>query len=439
MSLPVERDTLAIDILELVRNADLKVMTSKSIRGQLEAKYNVPFRDFRKEIDEIIRASIVQIRSTESASAIKQDQPQQTNGSLKTPSTNNNEDSDSDVSSPRMNDVAAFGDMADDNDVYSAVKRRRAAQRPVQRKPPAKRAKKESSGKKNTAFTRICVLSDELSTILDRRYMRRSDVVKEMWAYFKKNNLLDPKDRRFVIPDERMRAVLGGRRIQAFGMMKNLKNHIKDVDLLDEDTRRTAIREIEQLEDSGFNIDSTLLPTSSKSAKPKNDTPTKPVVKKPVAKKTVEKTSESQESEAKADSPSVSEPRAKLVLRISKNKERVVSVTVNDETERAQSSGQPSNNNIGIKSKNSTSSSASSSNASVADMEDPPHLDPEINNAEPASPESSSSSDSSDSSDSSSDSSDSSPENSKAPPSKNGNHGTTTNDLQLSESDSDED
>ncbi|KAI6188065.1 SWIB/MDM2 domain-containing protein [Aphelenchoides besseyi] len=426
MSLPVERDTLAIDILELVRNADLKVMTSKSIRGQLEAKYNVPFRDFRKEIDEIIRASIVQIRSTESASAIKQDQPQQTNGSLKTPSTNNNEDSDSDVSSPRMNDVAAFGDMADDNDVYSAVKRRRAAQRPVQRKPPAKRAKKESSGKKNTAFTRICVLSDELSTILDRRYMRRSDVVKEMWAYFKKNNLLDPKDRRFVIPDERMRAVLGGRRIQAFGMMKNLKNHIKDVDLLDEDTRRTAIREIEQLEDSGFNIDSTLLPTSSKSAKPKNDTPTKPVVKKPVAKKNRGKTL-----------PNLKNQKLKRTHHQFLN--LVVSVTVNDETERAQSSGQPSNNNIGIKSKNSTSSSASSSNASVADMEDPPHLDPEINNAEPASPESSSSSDSSDSSDSSSDSSDSSPENSKAPPSKNGNHGTTTNDLQLSESDSDED
>ncbi|KAI6215020.1 SWIB/MDM2 domain-containing protein [Aphelenchoides besseyi] len=437
MSLPVERETLAKDILELVRNADLKVMTSKSIRGQLETKYNVPFRDFRKEIDEIIRASIVQIRSTESASTTKQPQP--TNGNLKTPSTNNNEDPDSDVSSPRMDDVAAFGDMADDNDVYSAVKRRRAAQRPVQRKPPAKRAKKETSGKKNTAFTRICVLSDELSTILDRRYMRRSDVVKEMWAYFKKNDLLDPKDRRFVIPDERMRAVLGGRRIQAFGMMKNLKNHIKDVELLDEDTRRTAIREIEQLEDSGFNFDSTLLPTSSKSAKPKTESPTKPVAKNPVVKKTVEKTPESQESEAKTDSPPASEPRAKLVLRISKNKERVVSVTVNDEAERAQSSGQSSNNNAKVKAQSSTSSSASSSNASVADMEDPPHLDPEINNAEPASAESSSSSDSSDSSDSSSDSSDSSPEDSKAPPSKNGNRGTATNDLQLSESDSDED
>ncbi|KAI6240998.1 SWIB domain-containing protein [Aphelenchoides fujianensis] len=420
-ALPVEQATLAKDVMELVRVADLKVMTSKSIRTQLETQYGVPLRDFRKQIDEVIHQSIVALRSEKKAKDEEPKPNQTTNGNAaKRPSpaaaANNasDEDEDSDDSS-KMVDGIPMDD--EDTDVYSAVKRRRAAQRP---------AKKEKTGRKNTAFTRICVLSDELYAILDRRYMRRSDVVKEMWAYFKKNNLLDPKDRRFVIPDERMRAVLGSRRVQAFGMMKILKNHIKDVDFLDEDARRTAIHEIEQLEDSGFIINPALMPSSSNST---NDRTTKP---KSEIKKTMEK--------PMPIPPAAAEPRGKLVLRISKNKDRVVSVKVNDETEAAQPLAAPQANNAAAHSPTSSnsSSSASSSSASAADMEAPPHLDPELPNVEAASPASSSSSDSSDSSDSSSSSSASSPQ--QKAPTKNGSRGSALNeDLQLSESDSDDD
>lgn len=39
--------------------------------------------------------------------------------------------------------------------------------------------------------------------------MPRHIVVKEMWAYFRKNNLMDPKDRRKVLLNESLQKIFG--------------------------------------------------------------------------------------------------------------------------------------------------------------------------------------------------------------------------------------
>lgn len=95
----------------------------------------------------------------------------------------------------------------------SSIKRRRQCAAPVP-KTRASRAKKDpndkSAKKGNSAFCRICVLSDELTNFFDgKRYLRRSDVVKGMWAYFKENDLMDPKDRRMVLLDDKLKTVFG--------------------------------------------------------------------------------------------------------------------------------------------------------------------------------------------------------------------------------------
>ena len=195
MDLPLARETLSDSVFELVRNADLNTLTSKYVRTQLESKHELSLREHKAQIDEIIRECLLRARTNEadakttdesSAASSPIKKPPATNGVAKaTPTNNNHEDNERENSSggstPPPDDYFT-AQIADDIDVYSAVKRRREAQRSSQRKPPAKKPKRDSASKsattKKTAFTRICVLSDELSAVLNRRYMRRSDVVK---------------------------------------------------------------------------------------------------------------------------------------------------------------------------------------------------------------------------------------------------------------------
>lgn len=68
---------------------------------------------------------------------------------------------------------------------------------------------KKIKRKGNSAFTRICLLSNELADFLNTKYMRRHMLVKQMWAYFRENDLMDPKDRRKVLLNEPLQKIFG--------------------------------------------------------------------------------------------------------------------------------------------------------------------------------------------------------------------------------------
>lgn len=119
-------------------------------------------------------------------------------------------------------------------------------------------------------------------------------------------------------------------------MLKILKNHIKDLDFLDEDTRRTAMREIEELEERG-EIDlggSSSTPGPSKttvveshSSDSSSESDSEPPPKKAAINSVPQKATPSNNNSKINDSPSTSkteEPRpGKLVLKISKKNDRV--------------------------------------------------------------------------------------------------------------------
>lgn len=52
-----------------------------------------------------------------------------------------------------------------------------------------------------------CVVSDDIFHVFGRRFMARSEVVKEMWAYIKKHELYDKKNKQFIVPDETLRPI----------------------------------------------------------------------------------------------------------------------------------------------------------------------------------------------------------------------------------------
>uniref|UniRef100_A0AC35TZ57 SWIB domain-containing protein n=1 Tax=Rhabditophanes sp. KR3021 TaxID=114890 RepID=A0AC35TZ57_9BILA len=140
-------------------------------------------------------------------------------------------------------DSSPAEDVFDDEDMATAIKRRRAAAS------TKKNGKKGApvSGKKRAApagITKILMVSDEVFTVTQKRYMRRSDIVKYMYSYFKENDLLDPTDRRMVLSDDALFKITGEKRFQAFGLMKLMKNHVKDAEDLDEETKFDILRDL---------------------------------------------------------------------------------------------------------------------------------------------------------------------------------------------------
>jgi chromatin remodeling complex protein RSC6 len=53
-------------------------------------------------------------------------------------------------------------------------------------------------------------------------------VVKKLWAYIKKHDLQDPKNRRNIIADAKLKLVFGGRKsVDMFQMTKLVSKHLK--------------------------------------------------------------------------------------------------------------------------------------------------------------------------------------------------------------------
>ena len=86
-------------------------------------------------------------------------------------------------------------------------------------------------GKLKSHLTKVEIfyVSPELAKIIGtkkREKIDRSQCMKRVWAYIKKNNLLDPKDKRFFTPDNTMAAVFGSVKIMGTCMLGKLKKHM---------------------------------------------------------------------------------------------------------------------------------------------------------------------------------------------------------------------
>lgn len=81
--------------------------------------------------------------------------------------------------------------------------------------------------KSNSAFMRPMNISPELAAVVGKGPMPRSEVVKALWAYIKKHNLQDPKNKRNINADENLKKVFGGKTtVSMFEMTKLVSNHL---------------------------------------------------------------------------------------------------------------------------------------------------------------------------------------------------------------------
>ena len=70
-------------------------------------------------------------------------------------------------------------------------------------------------------------ISGELAAVVGKGPMPRSEVVKGLWVYIKKNNLQDQSNKRNINADETLKKVFGGKAtVSMFEMTKLVSKHL---------------------------------------------------------------------------------------------------------------------------------------------------------------------------------------------------------------------
>ncbi len=81
--------------------------------------------------------------------------------------------------------------------------------------------------KVNSAFMKPMTVSADLAAVVGKGPMPRSEVVKALWVYIKKNDLQDPKNKRNINADEALTKVFGGKKmVNMFEMTKLVSKHL---------------------------------------------------------------------------------------------------------------------------------------------------------------------------------------------------------------------
>ncbi|EFO19822.2 SWIB/MDM2 domain-containing protein [Loa loa] len=224
-------------------------LTSRIIREKLKETFDVDFSDYKAAIDKITM-DIIETSTTEKAKS----------------EANDKSDSESDDGvvftdrAPRKKVKETRKRKSSESDaelLEVGQKRRRAAVTARQTTKKRNKGTIESGSKprkKKGPYNVYCALTDDLAAVCGKRYMRRCDVIKAMWAYFRSNNLLDPKDKRYVLPDEPLMKIFK-RRFLAFGLMKDLAAHIIEPKFLDEE-ERAALEKFEAEEEARLEAES---------------------------------------------------------------------------------------------------------------------------------------------------------------------------------------
>jgi chromatin remodeling complex protein RSC6 len=88
---------------------------------------------------------------------------------------------------------------------------------------------KKPARKPNPAFMKALKPDEKLAAVVGDKAMPRTEVTKKIWNYIKKNGLQDPKNRRNINADEKLKPVFGGKAtVSMFEMTKLVNKHLLD-------------------------------------------------------------------------------------------------------------------------------------------------------------------------------------------------------------------
>ena len=98
----------------------------------------------------------------------------------------------------------------------------------VKKKAAKKPAKKAAAKRKpSAAFMKPMNVSPALAAVVGTKPLPRTEVTKKLWAYIKKNNLQDKKNKRNINADAALKVVFKGKAtVNMFEMTKLVSKHL---------------------------------------------------------------------------------------------------------------------------------------------------------------------------------------------------------------------
>ncbi|KAK7387700.1 hypothetical protein VNO78_22490 [Psophocarpus tetragonolobus] len=95
--------------------------------------------------------------------------------------------------------------------------------------PPVPKESVQTGGKRRGGaggLNKVCGVSPELQAVVGEPALPRTEIVRQLWAYIKKNNLQDPGNKRKIICDDALRLVFETDCTDMFKMNQLLAKHI---------------------------------------------------------------------------------------------------------------------------------------------------------------------------------------------------------------------
>ncbi|OGS37704.1 MAG: hypothetical protein A2293_04850 [Elusimicrobia bacterium RIFOXYB2_FULL_49_7] len=95
-------------------------------------------------------------------------------------------------------------------------------------KKKAAKGVKKPARKPNAKFMAPVTPNDLLAEVVGSKPIPRTEITKKIWAYIKKNNLQDSKNRRNINADDKLKAIFGGKKtVNMFEMTKLINKNVK--------------------------------------------------------------------------------------------------------------------------------------------------------------------------------------------------------------------
>ncbi|MFT3678848.1 MAG: SWIB/MDM2 domain-containing protein [Ferruginibacter sp.] len=107
---------------------------------------------------------------------------------------------------------------------------KKAAPKKAVKKAAAKKApaKKKPARKPNAAFMAALTPSAALADVIGNKALPRTEIIKKIWDYIKKNKLQDSKNKRMINADAKLKTLFGGKgQVSMFDLAKIVSGNVK--------------------------------------------------------------------------------------------------------------------------------------------------------------------------------------------------------------------
>jgi chromatin remodeling complex protein RSC6 len=109
-----------------------------------------------------------------------------------------------------------------------AAKKSAPKKKAAKKAAPKKSASKKSARKPNAAFMAPLTPSSALAEVIGSKPIPRTEIVKKIWEYIRKNNLQDKKNRRMINADAKLKPMFGNKdQISMFDLAKVVSKQVK--------------------------------------------------------------------------------------------------------------------------------------------------------------------------------------------------------------------